>query len=57
MQLGCFMEGEILEREMGMQETARAEQRNPHGILLSLGGKWFLKGLPMRIAIKESKRR
>lgn len=50
------MEGEILKGEMRMQETARGVQRNPHGVFLSLG-RWFLIALPMRMAIKELKRR
>lgn len=57
LQLGCFMEGKILKGKMGMQETTRAVQRNPYGVFLSLGGRWFLIALPMRMAIKEPKRR
>lgn len=51
------MEAEILKEEMGVQEAARAVQINPHGIFLSLGGRWFLMALPMRMAIKEPKRK
>jgi len=43
------MEGDILKSEMGMQ-------RSPHGIFLSLGGRWFLTDLPRRRIIRESKK-